>query len=34
MFIIIPDNEIYEYKDNIILILSCIPEISCLEKKQ
>ena len=32
MFIIIPDHEVYEYVDNIILIFSCIPEISCLEK--
>ena len=31
MFIIIPDHEIYEYVATIILILSCIPEISCLE---
>ena len=33
MLIIIPDHEIYEYTDNIILILSCIPEISYLEKQ-
>ena len=32
MFIIISDHEIYEYVDNIILTLSCIPELSCLEK--